>query len=205
MQAYPRSIPVRPLARNGRKLPIPLESSMRIAQISHPGILFDGSMFLPLNRMRELEDYQPQILIGSSEDLQELVSELERGAVCLSDLDRAVFVLTDHRSTPLDDEQRGRLWNSLAVPVYELAVGEAGSLLASECEAHEGWHLEPEVRFSLINDQLWYTQSGNKLRATGLTGTMLEQPCACGRSGERILHAALDLRDPVRGRLAKIA
>ncbi len=78
-------------------------------------------------------------------------------------------------STPeerLTDSDRARLWQQFEVPVFEQVVDSAGKLLASECEAHLGLHIEVEGPFSLPD--------------TEFTSDL----CGCGRSGARLLPKA---------------
>ncbi len=116
-------------------------------------------------------------------------------------MDCAVFVLTDFRDAPLSDGERTALWKAFSVPVYELVLADDGALLASECEAQEGWHIEQGVSFARVNDQLWFSRRGRQT-GTGLVGEIQDEPCPCGRPGQRILNAAIDFRDPVRQKLA---
>jgi hypothetical protein len=164
-------------------------------------VLFEKAFYLPLDSVKALEDYNPQALVGSSAHLLRLASLVSSAEAALPDLDCAVFVVTDFRDAPLNDKERTRLWNAFSVPVYEMVLADDGALLASECEAQEGWHIEHGVRFSRVNDQLWYSRRGRQT-GTGLVGDIQDEPCQCGRSGQRITNAAVDFRDPVRQKLA---
>jgi hypothetical protein len=199
------ALPVRTMSRNRRKLPFGSEANLRIAQISLPGALFDNASYLRPSRLQELALFRPQVLIGSSEDLRGLALESERNSLKFIDLDRAAFVLTDFRSSLLDDATRTLLWDAFSVPLYELVLAEDGALLAFECEAHSGWHLASRVVLSEINGAIWYSFRRGPLLATGLTAQIEDRPCDCGRTGRRILNTALDLRDPLRLKLANIA
>jgi hypothetical protein len=199
------ALPVRNISRNRRKLPLASDANLRIAQISRPGVLFDNASYLPPAQLQQLQLFRPQVLIGSVEDLRDLASQSERSALKFSDLDRAAFVLTDFRCSLLDDVTRALLWEAFSVPLYELVLAEDGALLAFECEAHSGWHLESRVVLSEINGALWYRCRRGPLLATGLTAQIEDRPCDCGRAGRRILNAALDFRDPLRLKLANIA
>ena len=112
------------------------------------------------------------------------------------------FVLTDCRDVPLRDTARAVFWQAFSVPVYELLLGGDGSLLAAECEAYEGWHVEKGVTFSSLQGQLWYSTRRGYSGGTGLTGGIEAQPCPCGRSGQRLMNVAIDFQDAVRHRLS---
>jgi hypothetical protein len=167
-------------------------------------VLFEGASYLPVTDRKALEEFHPTVLVGSAAHLLELAYECSREGTKFSELNSAVFVLTDFRDTPVTDGERTSLWKAFSVPVYELVLADDGALLASECEAQEGWHIEQGVRFSHVNDQLWFSRRGRQ-NGTGLVGEIADQPCPCGRPGQRILHAAIDFRDPVRQKLAYIA
>jgi hypothetical protein len=69
----------------------------------------------------------------------------------------------------LSDEDRERLWWAFRVPVFEQRIAEDCHLLASECEAHDGLHIEAP---------------GVAPRA----GEILETaPCGCGRTTPRLI------------------
>ena len=53
-----------------------------------------------------------------------------------------LIVLTRSGSLLLTIEQRQRLWLAFRVPVFEQIIGKNGALLAAECEAHDGLHIE---------------------------------------------------------------
>jgi hypothetical protein len=164
-------------------------------------VLFEKACYLPLDSVKELEDYRPQALVGSSAHLLQLARQARSGQAAFPDLDCAVFVITDFRDVPLNDNERTALWNAFSVPVYEMVLADDGALLASECQAQEGWHIEPGVRFSRMNDQLWYSRRGRQT-GTGLVGEIQDEPCPCGKTGQRITNVAVDFRDPVRQKLA---
>lgn len=199
MRSAARILPLR-LIRNRRRLPLVSDACSRIAQISLPGVLFERASYLPVDDLKALGEFRPQALVGSSAHLLELASSRVKSEE-FPKLDSAVFVITDFRDAPLSDEDRTALWNAFSVPVYELVLSDDGALLASGCEAQEGWHIEHGVRFSRVNDQLWYSRGGRQT-GTGLVGQIEDEPCPCGRPGQRIVNPAMDFRDPVRQKLA---
>ncbi len=78
-------------------------------------------------------------------------------------------------STPeqrLTEGDRARLWRQFEVPVFEQVVDSSGVLLASECEAHLGLHIEVDGELALANTE-W-----------------TRDLCGCGRSGARLLPKA---------------
>ncbi len=184
--------------RSRRQLPFPATSKMRIAQISATANPFFSATVFPLNAWSRLEAYRPQVLMGSAADLQRLLG-LDLGSV-----DQAVLVLTSDADEPLTDITRVILWQMLGVPIYELILGSPGMLLASECVAHEGWHIEPGITASLDGGELFFEIHGRKAAHSGFTGELITQPCPCGRAGLRLANIATQLLDEAR-QLAAIA
>jgi hypothetical protein len=164
--------------------------------------LFEGAQYFSQAQDAELQEYGPQILLGSSEDLLRLARHVEQQLLNLPQLARAVFVLTGLRDMPLRDAARAHLWQAFGVPVYELLLDGNGLTLAVECEAHEGWHIQSGIAFSVWEGQLWYRRRRGPFAGTGLAGRVETQPCPCGRAGERLVQVAMDFHDAVRHRLS---
>ena len=85
-------------------------------------------------------------------------------------LTHAVIALAGPGDPMLSSAERARLWTAFRVPVFEQIIGKDGELLAAECEAHDGLHIE----------------------TPGLpwTGYRLElAPCGCGRKTPRLTTA----------------
>jgi hypothetical protein len=84
-------------------------------------------------------------------------------------LRNAVIALVRPGEPGLSEDARERLWRAFRVPVFEQRIDESCSLLASECEAHNGLHIE---------------SPGVLPRA----GEVLETaPCGCGRATPRLI------------------
>ena len=84
-------------------------------------------------------------------------------------LRNAVIAVVRPTEPRLTEEDRQHLWRAFRVPVFEQRIDESGRLLAAECEAHEGLHLEsPGVSLN--------------------QGELLETaPCGCGRTTPRLI------------------
>ena len=127
----------------------------------------------------------------------------------LNSIDHSVFVLTQCGRSPLSDVMRVTLWQAFGVPLFEIFIGSHGRVLAAECEAHEGWHVEPGTHFTLVNGKLFVTAALNKGIETGLTAEMDETLCPCGREGLRLVnidgHAAWTVRQESAAALAATA
>ncbi len=175
----------RPQSAVRRKLPFPATATLRIAQLSTTAS-FAAVLSFPLERWVELETYRPRVLVGPAADLQRLAERVQLRTIELTSVDHAIFALTECGDKPVTDVFRVTLWQTFGVPVYELFIGNTGNLLASECELHEGWHVEPGAAFSLRNDELIVEAPGRSGIQTGLTGYLDSDLCPCGRSGVRV-------------------
>ncbi|HEV3342634.1 MAG TPA: hypothetical protein VG125_19840, partial [Pirellulales bacterium] len=69
----------------------------------------------------------------------------------------------------LTEEDRERLWRAFRVPVFEQRIDESGCLLAAECEAHDGLHIEAREL---------HPRPGEVLETA---------PCGCGRTTPRLI------------------
>ncbi len=169
-----------------------------MAQVSSPAALFEEARYFAITQEAKIEEFSPQILLGSSEDLLSLAKRVEQCRLNLRQVDRAVFALTDYHDAPLRDQARAVLWQAFGVPIYELFLGGDGVLLAAECEAYEGWHVENGVTFFSEGGQLWYRTRRGHSGGTGLTGDIQTQPCPCGRATQRLVNVSMDFHDAVR-------
>jgi hypothetical protein len=169
------------------RLPIAGSSKRRIAQLT-AACSFDGAELFLSRRWKRLAAWAPNALIGSAADLQRLIDRVELGTIDLKSLDHAIFVLTAVGDQPLTDAQRDNLWRRFGVPVFELYTDES-RILAYECEAHDGWHMEAGSSLRIAGGELLFdANSGAGLR-TGLTREIDIRPCACGRRGARLVHS----------------
>jgi hypothetical protein len=109
----------------------------------------------------EAAAFAPAALAGTFEQLCSLDRQ------CLPSLTHALIVLGRPGADRLTEADRDRLWDTFRVPVFEQIIGKSGELLAAECEAHDGLHVESS-RLPLANDYLDAS------------------PCPCGRKSPRI-------------------
>lgn len=56
-----------------------------------------------------------------------------------------VIVFTGPLAGSLTAADRDRIWRKWEIPVYEYRLDAAGSVVAEECDAHNGLHLRPET------------------------------------------------------------
>ncbi|HEY4359423.1 MAG TPA: hypothetical protein VGN17_00545 [Bryobacteraceae bacterium] len=85
-------------------------------------------------------------------------------------LTHALIVLARPGEPLLTAAQRDKLWRAFRVPVFEQIIGDRGVVLAAECEAHDGLHIESASFKSKLP------------RETA--------PCGCGRKTPRLKPSA---------------
>ena len=179
--------------RSGRntppiRLPFPVSPEMRLVQLS-PGPKFAHLRPLVLKHWSHLPLLRPNVVAGSLGELQSLADEATLRSLDVSSIDHALVVLTRHGSKPLTDVMRVMLWQTFGVPIFELYLALDQSLLAWECEAHDGWHMAPGIAFANIgSSELVLDGAGNNGLRTGLCGSLDETPCPCGQTSPRIMN-----------------
>ena len=188
--------------RNARRcqLPFPAMPSLRAAQLS-AATPFDGVAAFPAERWQELENYRPRVLVGTAAELRALAERSELGLIDVGSVDHALFVHTECGEKPASDVLKVVLWQAFGVPVYEVFVA-SGVLLAFECEAHEGWHVESNAEFSVVRNELFVNAPIKA--STGLSGTVDGSTCPCGQAGTRLMDLS-DLSTKLSNELAATA
>ncbi len=176
----PRNLPI--------LLPFPVSPTLRLAQLS-PGPKFANIKPLVLKRWSDIKEFAPSVVVGSLHEMERLVEHITAGALDAASIDRALVILTHFGSKPLNDVARVSLWQSFGVPIFELYLGLDQSLLASECEAHEGWHLVRGIdSTTLETGELILDGAGNSGLSTGLRASVDRTTCPCGLATPRILN-----------------
>ena len=194
------------------QLPFPADPRVRVAQLSRAPLFQDVEAFIP-DRYLELESYRPRVLVGYASELQRLSEEVDLGLVDLTCVDHAIVLLTACGSKPMSDLLRVVLWQSFGVPVFELYIGPDHRLLAFECEAHDGWHLEPKVELVFLDKEFIHPEvnfdqelsqpelildsPGNHGLRTGLSGRIATETCPCGRETPRLMEIAAIQQAPL--------
>jgi hypothetical protein len=131
-----------------------LQPWFRKALLSHSSIRIFAAGW-----SREVEQFAPAAIAGTLEQLRALAP--------MATLTHALIVLARPTAPRVSDKDREALWATHRVPLFEQVIGETGDLLAAECEAHDGLHLDSP--------------------AMPLAGEHVElSPCPCGRKSPRI-------------------
>lgn len=186
------------------RLPLLGTSKVRVAQL-HSAHLFDGAEAFPPERWSQLQRYAPQVLVGSSADLQRMVERTDLGTLRVETLDHSIFVVTEIGDRPLADVLRVALWQRFGVPVFEVYTDGCGNLLAYECEAHTGWHIDTNCRFAVYEGELLLQKTLETAVRTGLARQLESETCVCGRAGVRIIQALVgrvSAREPLLAAIA---
>jgi hypothetical protein len=187
---------VQPAEQKSISLPFPADHKVRIAQLTETPRFAGVVTFVP-ERWLELESFRPKVIVGYASELQRLAEQVDLGIVDLACVNHAIVVLTPCGSSPLSDVLRVVLWQSFGVPLFELFVGPDQTLLASECEAHDGWHLEPGVELGAFEEELILDSPGNYGLRTSLSGRVIKEPCPCGRETPRLMEIAAVRQRPL--------
>lgn len=174
--------------RTRRPLPFSIVPNVRIAQLGAGLRAFEPAPSFSRDKWEQLEALRPRVLVGSAADLHCLAHLAQRHVLELSSVDHAIFAVTRWGAQPVSDVSRVVLWQAFGVPIYELLVDVRGALLAAECEAHEGWHIEPRAKFSVVKGELVLHSAGRLRGSSGLAGSIQTTTCPCGRPGARLLN-----------------
>ena len=174
-------------SRNCLALPLSASFSLRIAQVGSGPRLGEPVHIFSEGRWGELSAFAPDVLLGTIPDLQRFMEAMRSERVPSPSVHRAICVLTTLGARPIDDCVRRALWQAFGVPTFEILVSSTGKILASECEAHEGWHIMPGTELSVVSGRLVWQQSGDRAAPTGLRARIEADPCSCDRPGRRLL------------------
>jgi hypothetical protein len=127
-------------------------------------------------RLGELLRFAPQAIAGT-------LRQLEAVAATAITLSHAIVVMGKWEDARVTEADRERLWMRFRVPVFEQIIAGDGALLAAECEAHDGLHIEVEVlRPDTLRPDHW--------QGAALPHNEIDRsPCVCGRATPRLVPA----------------
>ena len=128
------------------------------------GLLAGPVRVFPDRWNQEAAAFAPAAVAGTFEQIRALAQ------IQVPSLTHALIVLARPGGRRLAENDRELLWQNFRLPVFEQIIGSSGDLLAAECEAHDGLHVEssdlPVGRETIDNS-----------------------PCPCGRKTPRIAVA----------------
>ncbi len=112
----------------------------------------------------------------------------------------------------LDEPLRDLLWRVFGLPVYQQFRSWSGGLLAWECSAHAGLHIDASkatFRTASNSAELLVSVKGDSLQPgvllpTGFDARVTDLTCPCGRQGERLI-AMRQQREPLASEFAASA
>jgi hypothetical protein len=112
-----------------------------------------------------LRQWAPEALVLPLDVALFLADRKQRGLFDLPSLNTAILVLTRLADSPLPRHHRDLLWRSFGVPVFEQLLGPDGVVIGSECEVHDGLHVD---------------------NGAGMPGEIVTDHCACGLETPRL-------------------
>lgn len=134
----------------------------------------------------------PDVLAGPAWALRRLAEAVERRRYVPFPIYKGIVAWIGPGHGFLTEEARELFWNAFGVPVFAQLVGPEREVLAWECEAHDGLHIESEEGVLetgpgelLMTSLVSLRRPAIRLR-TGLTGEIVETPCGCGLSSPRL-------------------
>ncbi|HEY3838653.1 MAG TPA: hypothetical protein VGL72_18875 [Bryobacteraceae bacterium] len=133
-----------------------------------------------------LRSYAPEALVAPLDLALSLADRERRGILDLPSISTAIVVLTSSEDSPLTDDHRDLLWRAWGVPVFEQLRGPDGTVIASECEVHDGLHIEADFDLSRAEFEI-------------VSGV-----CECGAETPRLRRSTSSSREsvPTRSRQA---
>jgi hypothetical protein len=131
----------------------PLKSPTRIAVLCGDFSLPAGARELSATDTVELAAYKPDALVAPLDTMVRLAYQKSSGQLRLPSLSIAIAVLT-RLDSPLLDAHRDLLWHAFGLPVFEILQDSDGTVLARECEVHDGLHFEPAISNLFAGDEV---------------------------------------------------
>lgn len=150
--------------------------------------------------------FRVRSVAGSFGALQRMANEVRSGRASLAPTVRRATVHSRVDLGLLRDAERDLLWRDFEVPIFEEVRGLDGELLAWECEAHSGWHVNAECAVTetagnggggeLVLTSLAGLRYPMLRVLTGLIVRQAEGLCECGEESARVIFPPT-LRKPM--------
>ena len=140
-----------------------------------------------------LRSYAPEALVAPLDLALSLADRKRRGILDLPSVRTAIVVFTSFEDSPLVDDYRDLLWRAWGVPVFEQLRGPDGTIIARECEVHDGLHMVTP------QDELLHGVATNAADLEIVNGV-----CECGAETPRLRRPTLSSREsvPIQSRQA---
>jgi len=172
-------------------------------------------MCFPDGWSTDLERLRPECLAGPVTMLRRMAVNVLNSGARFPSLRRPIVAFTGlpfGDTGLLTDADRDQFWSAYRVGVEEHFLGHRHEVLARECSAHSGLHLDPMqavVEVDPTTSELIVTSLANTVfpvarLATGFRASITGAPCSCGLTGDRLLGLqALSVKKPtIRIRVA---
>ncbi len=175
--------------------PLPFGDDISIAQIGALRTLPNVPWYPP-DSWHGLLTLRPRIIAGPRQALRQLCHHVDVWNLDYGFVDTALYCLTNLGERPLTGGLRDEFWDVVGLPLFELFVGGDGQVLARECEAHEGWHVnENAAEFCKLAGEphLVVTRKGHSGQrfepmGAGFAGDITNELCACGLETPRLIN-----------------
>ncbi len=156
------------------------------------------SIVLPVFDIARLGRHRPEVIAAPVPVLRRLARATLSDTGCVPAPDLGLVALTGVFQTPLLPADRDLLWTAFRIPVYEQFRAPDGTLLAWECEAHSGLHIETSRVVFTPCQQTGELQvgfrCGGPFRPTGFDARITDETCGCGCDQPRLVD--LDVWKP---------
>lgn len=172
----------------------PISTRLRAAILAPNFLESDSVRVFDPDRTQDTRRFEPDLIAAPLNVLLRWAHAEGRVARALPRVHRAIIAFVGTEDGALPDGARDLLWRTFEVPVFEQRIGADGSVLAWECEAHDGLHLVEQnvVLEQGLNRELILTSLTDRcypvLRLiAGVAGTIDAEPCGCGQPGLRLV------------------
>ncbi len=187
-----RNPPPRIPNRELQKFKFPLAMPARVAMFEG-GFMTDGAIrHFAARETRQLCEFVPQALVLPLQLALTFADQKQRQLLEFPDLTIAIVLLTSLEDTPLEDHHRTLIWRAFGVPIFEQLLGWDGTVIARECEVHDGQHIDEAAAIcekdgnELIVTQLTSFEEPILRIRTGLTAMIATEHCECGAETPRL-------------------
>jgi hypothetical protein len=137
------------------------------------------------NWSKSLKRFGATALAAPVSKLRELAAAIESGYDEIQRLRHFVVSFTGTDLTEMQEADRERFWRVFQVPVFEQRLGFDGRVIAYECEAHHGLHIDTERA-------AFEETAGSELLLTSLTDLHYPTLRVGTRISARIQHDCCD-------------
>jgi len=188
-------------------LGFPLRSAARIAVLKPGFEIPAGAREFSAADTAGIRSYTPDAVVAPLNTALLLADQRLLGKFGLPSLRTAIAVVTRINDAPLASHHRDLLWRAFGVPIFEILLGWDGSVIARECELHDGLHIECDVVLPIIRGEelllthLNETEQPIVLGRTGYSGAVFTSRCECGSEAARLLNL-MPVRVVVRAKSA---